>query len=344
MKSLLAFIILITTTSTHSNECQELMRPFLLKDTKISTIKETSGMDITKYGLVDNIINRDKFERLYLQCMSTDKNQLQVLAHRRFSMANKVLSYGSSIIAYTQINWEKPKNLEWFERLGFGLAFRAVIGKLHSTLLNDSGNRFHFIIKDYIFGRGATISFLSGFGILFGDNKADQEKIQTLKASPTFKDDIKKLQEYANNDTLVLQYKKKLLAVLSQLDVINLGLGVHDGVDFNNLTPTDLEDEDIQNVVIAAILSQEYEQHKAPMKLTGDNTDDFFVFDSVYSIAKIPKDIVLNRLVDRVMCLNSHNVSRGLNQAIGLTVLNQILLADYYSVTYRILKKQMIDQ
>lgn len=344
MKSLLAFIILITTTSTHSNECQELMRPFLLKDTKISTIKESSGMDITKYGLVDNIINRDKFERLYLQCMSTDKNQLQELAHRRFSMANKVLSYGGSAIAYTQINWQKPKNLEWFERLGFGLTFRAVIGKLHSTLLNDSGNRFQYIIKDYIFGRGATISFLSGFGILFGSNKADQEKIQSLKASATFKDDIKKLQEYANYDTLVLQYKKKLISALSQLDVINLGIGVHDGVDFNNLTPRDLEDEDIQNVVIAAILSQEYEQHKAPMKLTGDKTDDFFVFDSVYSIAKIPKDIVLNRLVDRVMCLNSHNVSRGLTQAIGLTVLNQILLADYYSVTYRILKKQMIDQ
>src|SRR5205823_2648818 len=97
----------------------------------------------------------------------------------------------------------------------------------------------------------------------------------------------------------------------------------------------DLEDKDIQKVVIAAIIAQEYEKQKAPLNITGNGMEDFFLFDSLYAIAKIPKDLAINKVVNQVMCLNANNVGRGLTQAIGISALNQILFADFYGITYQ---------
>jgi hypothetical protein len=338
------FIIFMNISLALSSECNNIMRSFFRNDDGKTIPNKTAEMDITKYGLMDNIINREKFERLYLQCMSGDKNELKELAHKRFSTAHKTLSVAASIIGYTEMNWEKPKDKEWFERLGYGIAFGAVIGKIYGKLIKENGSRFQFLVKDYLFGRGATLAYLGGFTLFFDNNKEDRQKLEKLKASPTFNEDIKKLKEYADNDAIVARYQKELMAYLSHLEVINLGIGVHDGVDFDNLKPADLKDKDIQKVVIAAILAQEYEQQKGLLTVTGGKTGDYFLFDSLYAIAKIPKDLLVNQMVDRVMCLNSHNVSRGLTQAIGISVLNQILFADYYSITYTVLKKELIDQ
>lgn len=344
MKSILVLIILLATIPAFSSECQDLMRSFLRHDAGKIIPNKTANMDITKYGLVDNILNREKFERLYLKCMSNDNNELKDLAHKRFSVANKSLGYATTVIGYTQMNWEKPKDKEWFERLGYGIAFGAVVKKVHSKLIKDSGNRFQYLIKDFLLGRSAGVAYFSGLAILFDNSASNNEKLEKLKSSKTFSKDIQKLKEYVDNETLVARYQKELMAYLSHLEVIDLGIGVHGGIDFNNLKPSDLDDKDIQSVVLAAIVALEYEQQNGLLNLTGGKVEDFFIFDSLYSIAKIPKDIIANKMIDRVMCLNSHKVNRGLMQAVALSALNQILFADYYSITYRVLKKELVNQ
>ena len=211
-------------------------------------------------------------------------------------------------------------------------------------LIKDDGGRFAYLVKDYLFGRAATVAYFGGFLVLFNTDKADQVKLEKLKQSPTFKADVEKLKAYAQNESLIDRYQKELMAYLSQLEVIDLGIGVHEGVDFDHLKPSDLEDKDIQKVVLAAIMSQEYEQKKGPMSFTGSSTGDYFTFDSIYSIAKIPKDILVNKMIDQVMCLNANNPVRGMTQAIGIQTINQILFADYYGVTYRVSKKVLINQ
>jgi hypothetical protein len=156
--------------------------------------------------------------------------------------------------------------------------------------------------------------------------------------------DTAKLKEYADNKTLVKRYQEELMSYLSHLDTIDLGIGVHGGVDFDNLKPSDLEDTDVKKVVMAAIIAKDYEQKKDVLNITDDKYHDFFIFDSLYSIAKIPKDMITNQIVDRVMCLNSYNVNRGLTQAVGISVLEQIIFADYYGITYKVLKKELINQ
>ena len=165
-----------------------------------------------------------------------------------------------------------------------------------------------------------------------------------MKNSKTFKEDMQKLRTYVYRETFYERYKSEVMSYLSHLEVINTGLGTHQGINFDKLTPEDLEDEDVQQVVIAAIIAQEYENQNGLLNITQNNSTDFFLFDALYSIIKIPKDIAVGKVVNQVMCLNRGNPTRGLTQAVGLSTLNQIMFADFYGVTYRVAKKEFINQ
>ena len=332
MKKTLLIFSLLSAQSLFANDiCNETMRAFFNhQDGKVISNK-TAAMDITKYGLNESLENRQKFEHLYSQCLAPGKNKYKNLATKRFATALKTMDYATSIIGYTQSNWNKPKDKEWFEKLGYGLVFGAICGKIAKNIVKDNGNRFGYLVKEYLYGRGTTILYFGGSNVIFGEDKENQKKLEKLKA-------------YADNDDMVDRYTKELVAYLSHLEVIDLGIGVHQGVDFDHLKPSDLDDKDIQKVVIASILSQEYQQQKGPMSFTNSKTQDFFMFDSIYSMVKIPKDIFVNKMINQVLCLNTNNMTRGMTQAVGITAINQILFADYYGVTYKVGKKILINQ
>lgn len=289
-----------------------------------------------------------KTEKLYNKCLSPDKNELKDLAASRFFKINMSMGLATSVIGYTQRNWEQEKDFEWFARLTYGATLSAVAGALAQKIITNNGNRFNYLLKDYIFGRTITVGYFAGLALLF-DNSKEQKikqkiKLEQLKTSPNFKEDIKKLKTYAEDESRLARAKKEIIAYLSELEIINIGIGVHQGIDFDHLKPSDLEDKDIQEIVIAAILAQEYEQQKGALAITGSKQNDFLLYDSIYSVLKIPKEILVNKIISQSLCLNSNNPTRAYTQAIGITAINQILFADYYGITYQVLRKELIDQ
>lgn len=341
---ILLILLGLNSTLYAADNCRDLMRSFFNHQEGNVISNKTAKMDVEKFGLAENVVNRQKFERLYTQCLSPDKNKLKDLAEKRFSKINTGMGMATSIIGYTQRNWEQEKDFEWFARLGYGLALGTVASQLAQKIISNHGNRFAEVVKNYIFGRSLTLVYFAGASLLFESNKAQQEKLEELKSDPHFKEDIKKLKAYAEDESRLDRIKNEIISYLSQLEVINIGIGVHEGIDFDNLKPSDLEDKDIQEVIIAAILAQEYEQQKGALAITGSKQNDFLLFDSLYSIAKIPKDIIVDKIINQTMCLNSNNLTRAYTQAIGITAINQILFADYYGITYHVLQKELIDQ
>ena len=154
--------------------------------------------------------------------------------------------------------------------------------------------------------------------------------------------DVEYIKRILTDDNWYENFKKKLFTTLGYLDEVSIGIGKKYGIDFDHLTKEQLQDEDIQKVVLAALVSQEMERRKHAIIKTGNSNYDSFIFDSFYSILKIPKDILVNKMTMQMVCLNMHNQSRGFTQAVGLNILNQVLFADYFGVTYRILKYEMV--
>lgn len=336
--------LILSVSSYATDDCMGLMHAFFNHDDGLAVSNQTSKMDITKYGLKENPTDRLKFETLYRQCTMNEKNDIKTLVDKRFMKIQYGMSAATTIVGYTQMNWDKEKNFEWFARLGFGVTFGTLANAIYFKIMTNNSNRFMSVIKDYAFSRVATLSFIGGSSVFFDPHKNETEKFNNLKNDPKFKEDIKKLKAYADQSNIYERYKKELIAYLSKQKVIDLGLGVHQGVDFDKLTPKDLEDKDIQDVVIAAILAQEYENYKAPLNVTGGYMEDLYLFDSVYSIIKIPKDIIVTNIMSRALCLNTNNPARGYTQAIGVMALNQIFFADFYGISYRVLRSELIDQ
>lgn len=339
MKTLLFILVIYSFKSFAFSDCNQLMQPFF-KEFRIEKSK-SNDIDITKFGLEENSMNRTKFERLYAQCMSPNKNQIKLLAQNEVNKTFQVMSLATTIVGYTETNWQKPKDLEWFGRLGYTLTFGAICGQLYSKIIKDDGNKFQFLIKDYLFGRITLLSWAYGDNYIFGPEKKIKDKLENLKSSPHFTSDIQKLKKYVGNDEIFERFKHDVLVNLSHLEEINLGLGIHQGVDFDHLSPKDLNDPDIAKIVFAAILAQEYETSSKGIITLGTSNLDAFAYDSMYSILKIPKDIFVHKMTNQIMCLNLHNTNRGLVQVIGINTLNQILFADYYGITYRALKQEL---
>jgi hypothetical protein len=343
MKVFILFLLLFSSMAS-AQDCHDLMRTFFRKKAAKVINEETSNIDIAKYGFVDNSSGRKNFNRLYLQCQSTNKSLVTDPLRQRFSSLQHKLSLATTVVGYSAANWQKPKDMQWFGKMVFGVAFGEVVGKLAGKLIKDNGNRFHYLIKDYIFTRSAVAMYLTSSPYIFDNDKSYRQKMSALKTSDNFQEEMRQLKSYATSERLIKRYQKEVMGYLSHLEVINLGFGVQQGVDFDKLTPEDLDDEDIQKVVMAAIIAQEYENQKGFLNVTQNNSADFFLFDALYSIAKIPKDMAVTKIVNQVLCLNAKNPSRGLTQAVGISALNQIMFADFYGITYRVAKKEFINQ
>lgn len=342
----ISLLFLLAPSLLKAEVCHDLLRPFLLPPPKERLITTPIGdqIDLTRYGLSNTIYHRERFDRLSRLCLSPNNNGFKQLANYKMNGINLKMSYAATVVGYTNNNKNQNKDLEWFGRLGLGLTVRASYGTLFSKILKGNESRFSYILKDYFLTRLVTVGYIGSAMILFTNNKAEKIKLEELKKSPTFNSDLEKLQNYANDETLLKRFKKETMAFLSQLKIIDTGLGIHEGVDFNHLTQEDLSDPDIQKVVLAALIAEEYEKQQGSLALTGSKMQDFYLYDSLYSLTKIPKDIFVDKTVNKIVCLNTYNSHRGMTQAVGISALNQILFADYYGLTYRVLKKGLIDQ
>lgn len=342
----LAMIVsLESALAAQKSSCNQLMENFFQREAVVSKLrKDASNYNIELYGLEDTLHNRAKFESMYVRCMSPGAKEIDDVASRKLNNTFTALSVGTMVVGYSYSNWDKPKDVEWFLKLGLGLGFGAAANFLQTKLLKDTGNKYYNIILDYLYGRGSDVAFMQVDKAI---DKLLKEDEVALKMQLKLKDiknheDFVKFTKTVHNNFWYENFRNKLFTSLGYLDNVNIGAGVHNGVDFNNLTAAQLQDEDIQKVIIAALLAQEKERRKKALIHTGSSQIDSFIFDSMYAAFKIPKDIIVNRMTTQIICLNMHNQRRGFTQAVGINVLNQVLFADYFGVAYKVLKYEML--
>lgn len=343
--ALLSVITIEAALAGQKNSCNQLMENFFQRDTLVTKLKKDAAQyKIHLYGLKDTPHNRAKFESLYVRCMTPGAKEIDDVASRKLNNTFHAMSVGTMVVGYSYSNWDKPKDAEWFFKLGLGLGFGAAAGYLQNKLLKGTGNKYYNLILEFLYGRGSDVAFMGVSNVVDKIIKEDEKALELqlqIKDIKTHEDYVR-FKKLFHNESWYENFREKLVTSLGYLDSVSVGAGVHKGVDFNNLTPEQLKDEDIQKVVIASLLAQEKERRKRAIINTGSTGLDNFIFDSVYAAFKIPKDIVVSRVTTQIICLNMHNQKRGFTQAVGLNVLNQVLFADYFGIVYKVLKYEML--
>lgn len=350
MKNLFLFglISLFTFESAFAgqkNSCNQIMEGFFKRDELVTKLKtRASKQNIELFGLRDTPLNRAKFETMYVRCMTPGAKEIDDVASRKLNNTFNSISVGTMVVGYSYSNWDKPKDAEWFFNLGLGLGFGAAAGVLQARLIKDTGNKYYNLILNYLYGRGSDIAYMGVDKAIDQLKKEDEEalKIQLKLKNIHSNEDFQRFKEVVSTENWYQSYRTKLFTALGYMDSVSIGGGIYKGVNFDNLTPEDLQDEDVQKVVIAALLAQEKERRKQAVIHTGNSLLDNFIFDSVYAAFKVPKDIIVNRMTTQIICLNMHNQRRGFTQAVGLNIMNQVLFADYFGVVYKILKHEML--
>lgn len=343
--ALLSVLSFESAFAGQKNSCNQLMENFFQREALVTKLKKDSAnYKIKLYGFEDTPHNRAKFESMYVRCMTPGAKEIDDVASKKLNNTFHAMSVGTMIVGYSYSNWDKPKDVEWFFKLGLGLGFGAAAGALQKKLIKDTGNKYYNLILDYIYGRGSDVAFISTEKAIDKIIKEDERALELqlkLKDIKSHSDYIQ-FQKVFHNESWYENFRNKLVTSLGYLDSVSIGAGTYNGVDFNNLTPKQLQDEDIQKVVIAALLAQEKERRKRALINTGTAELDSFIFDSMYAAFKVPKDIIVSRVTTQIICLNMHNQRRGFTQAVGLNVLNQVIFADYFGVAYKIMKYEML--
>ncbi len=350
MKKIIALTLLIIFTfesalAGQKSSCNQLMENFFQRDKLVSRLKkDAANYNIELYGLKNTPHDKAKFESIYVRCMSPGAKEIDDVASKKLNNTFHAMSIGTMIVGYSYSNWDKPKDVEWFFKMGLGLGFGAAAGFLQNKLIKDTGNKYYNLILEYLYGRGSDVAFMGvdkAIEKLTTDDEKELElqlKIKNIKTN----DDYLRFKKTFHSESWYENFRHKLVTSFGYLDSVSIGAGVYKGVDFNNLTPEQLQNEDIQKVVIAALIAEEKNRRKMAVINTGKTELDSFIFDSVYAAFKIPKDIIVNRITTQIICLNMHNQRRGFTQAVGLNVLNQVLFADYFGVTYKIIKYELL--
>ncbi len=328
--------------------CQKIMSNFFEKERRTKTLREEAAkIDLTQYGFKNTLKDREKFEKLFVKCNEPGVKEFDQITSRKINYTFNAISVGTMVGGYTYSNWDKPKDVEWFFRLGLGISFGSISGHLQTKLIKETGDKYKDLVFSFLYGRSADAVFM----------KIDEKLITKLvkKEEDLFKIKIansdKKTQEaYARYQKLISdkdyyeKFRSNILASYTYLDTVNLGIGKIGDKDFNQLTNEDLKDREVQNVVIASLIAEAKRKLAKENAVihTGSNELDIFIFDSLYNAFKIPKDIVVNHYTSKIICMNMYNPTRGFTFAVGLNVLNQILFADYFGATYRLLKYELV--
>lgn len=282
-----------------------------------------------------------KYERLAYGCRSTKWTPERKAAAKSFKKFTIGIGLASSIGAYTYQNYDKEFDGTWVGRLGYELAVGTMISLVASKIVSNPENTpIALALKRYFLSRGTGLVDMVAYGALFGisDEEAKERLDQILK-DPNRKKEIENLRQYMDDKNLYQKYKDKFIEKLTEFKESGVEVEGKDkitepmsgkSVDWDSLSAEDLQDEEIQDLLMTAILQQMYEEQKGDLIATGNAGSDRYAFHAAYGAVMLPKDTFISLYIYNTLCMGSLNPKSAMIKAIGVFTLNRMIFDQVY--------------
>lgn len=286
---------------------------------------------------------KDGYEKLAFGCRASKSTPEKKRASQLFKKFVLGIGVTSSIAGYTYANYDKEFDAKWFGRLGYELTIGMVSNYLSAKILTNPNNTIiRMGLQRYLLARSFGVVDMTLYSSFFSGNKDEaRARLEELKKDPKFQEEMKKLSTFLEEEGTLVKYKRMIIenikALLRHQELAPESTGeLHYGdFDFSGLKPEDLDDPEIQNIVIAAILAQEYEENRGKIISTGDVGADRFAFHAAYGLVMMPKDIYTSLYIYRVLCMGQMNPRAALMKAVGLYTLNRVVFDQLYYYSRR---------
>ncbi len=302
-----------------------------------------SHYSLEKMAKKSSLQSRVDYERLAFSCTSKNHTSEKKEAAKLFSKFVVGIGLTSSIASYSYVNYDKEINGTWFGKLGYELAIGIISNYLSAKILTNPNNSILKMgVQKYTLARSFGIVDMGLYSLLFGGNQDEaKEKLQTMIESDESREEIGKLLKFINEEKTLVKYKQAVIENIKSL-FKNGSLSLEGGqsidinkFNLNDLTLEDLNDPQVQDILITAILSKEYEENQGELITTGDIGADRFVFHAAYGFIMMPKDIFTSLYIYKVLCLGQMNPKVALMKAVALYTLNRLVFDQVYYYSRR---------
>lgn len=268
-----------------------------------------------------------RYQELYYGCRALRPNEVNKNAARDFKRFNLSLNLGTLGASYAFYNMDKDINGEWFAKLGYDVGITLLFSYVGGSIQTKATDtQIVKSLKSYFMGRIMGFTDVAIYDPIFNkEREKAEERIEELKKNPEYKAEIEKLLKTYNERGLYRKYKAELISALKHLpETISLGVKGksvdENNVDWNNLTPADLDRPEVQEILILAAMAQVYEEGKGQWIDTGDTGLDRYAFNTVFYAAQIPKSIAQNFITYRMLCMGQDNAKLSFTKAVLFNV------------------------
>jgi len=284
----------------------------------------------------------DKFKRLYNGCHTKGLTKEHKAGGKAYTLFTIGLASLSSGVFYTASNYEEEDFLtsEFFGKLGYEMAADAIWATMASFIFKDpEGSFLGKSIKMYLADNSLIVADALTWEALFGEGEEEaKKKIEMIRNSPEFQKEIVALAEHLKRDKFMDKVKEKFGKVVNAFRSENENETALE-IDWENIKPEDLDDEEVQEQLIEAALISMYEEEKGEMSL-GSYSGDRYAYYSAVGIPFMFLDTFVATKIYQTMCMAPMNPKRA--------VLTAGLIFSAYSVFYDVinypLRKHTINQ
>lgn len=282
------------------------------------------------------------YERLTYGCRSTRWSPERKAAAQSFKKFTIGIGMVSSIGAYTYQNSDKEFDGMWFGRLGYELTVGVLTGLLSSRIISNPENTVVALaLKKYFLSRTTGVVDMFAYGALFGVSNEDaEERLALILKDPKKREELEKLRKFMDDKNLYQEFKEKFIEKLKEFkessEVTTKGSSEifepisGKSLDWNELTPEDLDDEEIQNMLLTAVSQQLYDEQKGDYIETGNAGSDRFVFHALYGAVLLPKDTFVSLYIYNTLCMGALNPKAALIKAVAVFTLNRLVFDQIY--------------
>lgn len=279
----------------------------------------------------------DSYRRLSFECRSKTWNPTRKKAAATFKKFTIGIGIASSFGSMAYANRDRELE-DWIGQFGYETVMGIITGNIASRILsNPTDTELAKAIKKYFFSRGTGLVDMGLYGMFFGADESEaQARLDEVLSDPERAERLRELQHVFEEKQLYQRVRASLVeALVSLKETIGLEQAppIDLGVDWGALTEEDLAREDVQDVLLAAAISELYAEGRGNLITSGDVGSDRYLFHAAYGAIMMPKDMLTTAWIYNILCLGMGQPKLALLKATGVYVLNRIVFDQlYYAV------------
>ncbi len=272
-------------------------------------------------------VQRQIYQRLYYGCKSKSSSKMsfsdrELLSSKRrlFQKFATLSTIPMGITGFAIADWDKPKDLEWFSRVGYEIGMGMLLNSIAANFSSNIDSSFlKKIFQSYVFEASTDVADSSIYGSLFGiSNKEVEEKFQEIFNDPDFTARLKQLEQYIEKEGWLGEFKHAMS------EYFNLQEN-NQPLELDKLTLEDLETEEARDFILELIARELYYEEAGELIVSGNTTLDRYTYYRMYDLIQIPRGILIATTIFRVLC-TSASPAKGMALSMGILLANRLIV------------------